>query len=141
MRIAVDKIKENPTGIKEAISAKAWEMDSFDIKFAGDIQVDCKFVKYSNEIVSEALITLNRDITCSRCLDHSKQALKHNFKKSYHLADLGEYLDVNDDIREELLLNFPMKVLCKADCQGICSHCGVNLNHKECECQERAYLG
>ena len=30
MRIAVDKIKEEPIRVEEAIPAKTWEMDSFD---------------------------------------------------------------------------------------------------------------
>jgi len=28
----------------------------------------------------------------------------------------------------------PMKPLCKQDCKGLCSQCGVNLNIETCQC-------
>ena len=46
----------------------------------------------------------------------------------------GYYLDVDQLIGNELLLNLPMKVLCREDCKGICRKCGTNLNHSSCSC-------
>ncbi|MDD5195443.1 MAG: DUF177 domain-containing protein, partial [Candidatus Omnitrophica bacterium] len=48
-----------------------------------------------------------------------------------------EYLTVDNDIREEVLLNFPMKVLCKPDCKGLCPGCGANLNNEVCKCKQK----
>jgi uncharacterized protein len=136
MKIAVDKIKDEPIELTEDIPASSWQMDSFDVKFAGDIHVEGKFTKVSREILTDVEVTLYRDITCSRCLGQANQAIKQSFRKSYNIDSLEEYLDIDDDIREEVLLNFPMKVLCKPDCKGICSKCGANLNQQECRCQE-----
>ena len=41
---------------------------------------------------------------------------------------------VNSLVYEEILLGFPMKVLCQEDCKGICKVCGANLNQGECGC-------
>ena len=46
----------------------------------------------------------------------------------------GYELDVDAFISEEIMIGFPMKVLCKDDCKGICSVCGANLNRGECGC-------
>ena len=46
----------------------------------------------------------------------------------------GYNLDVDQLVRDELLLNLPMKVLCDEDCKGICNRCGANLNHETCDC-------
>jgi uncharacterized protein len=27
-----------------------------------------------------------------------------------------------------------MQILCRDDCKGLCPQCGVNRNHKSCEC-------
>ena len=43
-------------------------------------------------------------------------------------------LDTEQLISNEILINWPIRVLCKDDCQGICSHCGVNLNRETCDC-------
>ncbi len=46
----------------------------------------------------------------------------------------GYHLNVDELIRNELLLNWPMKVLCREDCRGICKTCGKDLNEGECGC-------
>ena len=37
-------------------------------------------------------------------------------------------LDVDRLVYLEVLICWPLKVLCKEDCKGICSRCGKNLN-------------
>ena len=46
----------------------------------------------------------------------------------------GYQLNVETFVYNEILLNWPMKILCKEDCKGICSVCGHNLNHGDCGC-------
>ena len=48
----------------------------------------------------------------------------------------GNYLDVDQLVRNELLLNLPMKVLCNENCKGICNRCGANLNYESCSCED-----
>lgn len=52
---------------------------------------------------------------------------------------IQEYLlDVDQLITNELMVNLPMKVLCREDCKGICPRCGQNLNHGDCGCDRVA---
>lgn len=46
----------------------------------------------------------------------------------------GYDLDVDELVYSEILVNWPLRVLCKEDCKGICSICGKNLNHGACGC-------
>ena len=46
----------------------------------------------------------------------------------------GYHLDVDKLLYNELLPEWPEKVLCREDCKGLCSICGANLNHGECGC-------
>lgn len=48
----------------------------------------------------------------------------------------GYHLNVDELINDELLLNWPMKVLCKENCKGICKICGKNRNDGECGCDD-----
>ncbi len=48
----------------------------------------------------------------------------------------GYHLNVDELINDELLLNWPMKILCREDCKGICKVCGRNLNDGECGCDD-----
>lgn len=47
-------------------------------------------------------------------------------------------IDITDDVRATLLLALPQKAVCRPDCQGWCSHCGVNLNEESCRCGPHA---
>ncbi len=46
-------------------------------------------------------------------------------------------LDVDDLIKGEILTEYPVKVLCKEDCKGICPFCGKDLNPGDCGCKDQ----
>ncbi|MDE7017325.1 MAG: DUF177 domain-containing protein, partial [Lachnospiraceae bacterium] len=43
-------------------------------------------------------------------------------------------LDVEGLLNNEIIINWPRKVLCRPDCKGICLQCGKDLNVGSCEC-------
>jgi len=46
-----------------------------------------------------------------------------------------EELDISTEVRDALMLELPLKTLCKEDCLGLCAGCGVNLNIEPCRCR------
>lgn len=46
----------------------------------------------------------------------------------------GYQLDTEDFVHNEILLNWPVKILCREDCKGICPVCGQNRNRGDCGC-------
>ena len=50
--------------------------------------------------------------------------------------DEDRVLDVDRLIYNEILVNWPAKVLCRPDCKGICPKCGTNLNLAACDCEQ-----
>jgi uncharacterized protein len=54
-------------------------------------------------------------------------------------AEMGFYelpgLQLEDIVREQMLLQLPMQRICKEDCLGICPSCGENRNENKCSCQ------
>ena len=50
----------------------------------------------------------------------------------------GDGLELNDVLREFVLLALPMQRLCDENCKGICPLCGQNRNQNECRCQTTA---
>lgn len=39
-------------------------------------------------------------------------------------------------VTEQVILSVPMKVICRANCQGLCPVCGANRNLESCGCSE-----
>lgn len=50
----------------------------------------------------------------------------------------GDGLELNDVLREFVLLALPMQRLCSENCKGICPECGQNRNQNECSCRTTA---
>ncbi len=54
------------------------------------------------------------------------------------LIDEHHILDLNEVLRQNLLLAVPMQPLCRPDCAGLCPTCGENLNQGPCQCESVA---
>lgn len=119
MKIEVAKLGSSRLNIKEDIEASLWGMDSPDIKFRNNIGLDCNFLRDGDTIVVEGEIATEKEIICSRCLNSSIQKTKQRFKGVYLLEDIGSELNIDNDLREEILIKFPMKILCSPDCKGL----------------------
>ena len=88
-------------------------------------------------------------IPCGRCLEEVPTQICFDIDKKLTIQDsilvddemeetdylIGFELDVDKLVYAEILVNWPMKVLCKEDCEGICKVCGANLNKGDCGCQ------
>ncbi len=46
----------------------------------------------------------------------------------------GDSIDAGEILCELLLLELPMRPLCREDCAGLCDLCGQNLNDGPCQC-------
>jgi len=47
----------------------------------------------------------------------------------------GSGVQLEDVVREQVLLWLPLHVFCQPGCKGICPTCGVNRNREACACQ------
>ncbi len=88
-------------------------------------------------------------IPCGRCLEEVPTPIHFRVDKTLSITDdgiidedmeetdylIGFELDVDKLVYAEILVNWPMRVLCKDDCKGICKVCGMNLNKGACSCQ------
>ena len=84
------------------------------------------------ELTGTGKITVG--IPCDRCLELSDEERVNDLDESSYLT--GMNLDVDRLVYLEVLICWPLKVLCKEDCKGICSRCGKNLNEGPCGCKE-----
>ena len=49
----------------------------------------------------------------------------------------GKVIDLDPILREQVLLALPAYPVCRADCKGLCSVCGNDLNERECGCDRK----
>jgi uncharacterized protein len=48
----------------------------------------------------------------------------------------GAVIDIDELVREQLLLALPAQILCQEECKGLCPECGGDRNDADCKCQE-----
>ena len=112
--------------------------------------------KVIQDIRVKGRLTTSLESNCARCLEPITQDVKREFDLLYRpqgsdagrdeisVTDAeaeisyyeGEGLLLEDVVREQILLAVPLKLTCREDCKGLCPHCGTNLNHEQCSCEE-----
>ncbi len=95
------------------------------------------------------------EVNCARCLELVELDVNRSFDLLYRpLAaekgsdevsiseaetEIGYYkgegLELEDVLREQVLLAVPLKTVCRPDCKGLCAQCGKNLNVETCNCE------
>jgi uncharacterized protein len=100
-------------------------------------------------------VATNLEILCARCLEPVHYPIQRDFDLLYRPAGSdsdadtevelkdrdaaisyyeGDGLELKDVLQEQMLLEVPIKTVCREECKGLCPHCGKNLNASECEC-------
>lgn len=46
----------------------------------------------------------------------------------------GTTINLDEVVREQILLATQSRTLCRDDCRGLCLNCGANLNDRQCSC-------
>ena len=83
----------------------------------------------------EGVFTLDFERTVAAEGSISEEQLEENLD-AYVMVRDGR-LDVDEPLREELLICFPMRLLCDEDCPGLCPKCGKPLREGDCGCPRK----
>jgi uncharacterized protein len=116
-------------------------------------EVDGTIVRRGGRIFLAARVESVIRLGCSRCLEEFDFTLTTGFDLVFHReerARLPEGMDEDDfvlltdtlesrydifpRVRESILLELPIRLLCREDCRGLCSVCGASLNEGGCDC-------
>lgn len=73
------------------------------------------------------------DLTKEQSVDFSEEYFSQGEEEDFYKYD-GDFLDIRELVRELLLMEKPVKSLCREDCKGLCTVCGQNLNEILCSC-------
>lgn len=121
-----------------------------DVSFTAPVRVHGYITDNAGYMALQAFAEIDYLSHCARCLEDIRGTFTLEFNRivaisgtlqnedddSYVVVKNG-LLDIDRELVEDLLLEFPMKLLCKDDCKGICSKCGKNLNKATCNCSKK----
>jgi uncharacterized protein len=155
MRIELDKLEEEGGKFARVYEADELPLDEPDIRLVEPAAVSGRIQRAGREVELRGRLQTKLEVVCGRCLKPVELPLATEFKERFVRAvswaaeeqhelqaedlDLavfdGEGIEIDDLVREELLLAVPVNVLCREDCRGLCSVCGIDKNLGDCQCQ------
>ena len=134
MKIDINRIPLEGLALEELVNPKKLQLDTDIVKFHEPISARAGVFRITNAVTVELSLSGAIYLICSRCLQEFKIDLKKNFRLAYQANNAQPVIDLAQDIKEEIILDYPIKPLCQPDCRGLCPKCGKNLNEGGCSC-------
>lgn len=126
MRINVQDILAEDLGYNRAYSI-AGEQPALDgITLTEPLEGDIQISRLEDELLVEGRITTTVELECHRCLSTFARPMSITFKQIYSeklkdddLPIEHHEIDLVPLFEQELLVNLPIKILCRPDCPGV----------------------
>lgn len=111
--------------------------------------------RIEEEVFLDGTLTFTMNLTCARCVEEFATPFRLPLRLVIQLvadeslvreeeADSEDFVlfpeakrafSLDQQVRDLITLELPMKPLCRTDCQGLCPRCGANQNESPCGCK------
>ncbi|MEX2324345.1 MAG: DUF177 domain-containing protein [Nitriliruptoraceae bacterium] len=153
MRITITDLVDRPGAtrpVQDVAELDAFGHDSWgnaDGFLSGTIGIDVHLDAVVDGILVRGVIGFDVVMPCSRCLADRHQHVDadvtelfvdpsrdddYDVDAGYELLDDCTAIDLSTLVRDAVLIDLPMRVLCKPDCAGLCPTCGIDRNTADC---------
>ena len=127
--------------VEEDVLVEEMELSGDPIRFA-DIKVKGVLVGAEERVSVRADVSATLLSRCVKCLGAVSMPIRAQidavFARKMDPDDPDLYvfgastIELTDPVRDALILELPIRILCKEDCKGLCPVCGANLNEEDC---------
>jgi len=134
IKISVRDIPASGLEIDQSIPKEGIGLSCEEADIRSLLNVKARLEKVNNFIIVNTRIQAQFGYMCARCLEELCSTQELSYKFDFEISPQSEYIDLGEEIRQEIIMSNPSKVLCSKDCKGICPQCGANLNLEKCKC-------
>ena len=155
MRIELDNLAEHGSKFSRVYQPTDLVLDDPDLRLGEPAEVRGRIRRQGGEVELRGELRTTIEVPCARCLKSVRLPVDAGFVERFvpsvswraeeqhelqedelSLAVFdGEAIDLDDVVREEILLAIPDQVLCGESCKGLCPDCGADRNVSECGCE------
>jgi uncharacterized protein len=157
MRIEVEELTAAAKPFEHTYRAGEVELEEEGARVVSDAEVRGGASRKGQEVRLRGEIRTEVELLCDRCLAPARKPLAVEFDTSFipqeveavkaenvelQAEDLilsayeGDSVDLDELVREQILLGLPLRHLCREDCKGLCHRCGTDLNAGSCSCEQ-----
>jgi uncharacterized protein len=142
MKINVRRIPEGGEILCGTESASILDLDDPNVRFEKEIGYELHAQVQGNALLVTGTLRTPAAARCARCLKTLRLPLVVQDFVFHHELHGEDFVDLTENIREDILLQLPQRALCSSDCKGLCPVCGQDLNVRRCSCeQSRKFSG
>ena len=135
MKINIKRIPPEGEPISGFEPPSIIDLADADALFEKEIQYDLFAQIQGHALLVTGKLRTPVSLKCGRCLKMFERSLVvDQFVVHQELAG-DDFVDLTDNIREDILLQLPQRALCRENCRGLCPRCGVDLNKTACQCK------
>jgi uncharacterized metal-binding protein YceD (DUF177 family) len=137
MKIVLNQFSKNNKSLvlTEGVNPDELDIDIGVMHFPDPLRLTVEAWKEGNDLTIQAHIEGERHFTCSACLEDFNNLFEKDFTLHYDIKGLDSVV-IDQDVRDELILDHPIRILCRPNCRGLCAFCGANLNTEKCDCKK-----
>ena len=154
MRITLEELELNRIVVSKTYAAGTLDYHGADFRQVAPVKVDAVAELVGTEIRVRGHLGTRLEAVCDRCLGRVGIPVERDFDLFYRPLQTiareeemevpadelevgfysGDGIELADVVTEQVILSVPMKVVCRAECQGLCPICGANRNVNPCQC-------
>jgi len=155
VRIELDSLKGSKGAFAYVYAPGELDLNDDRVHLRGSPEINGQLVLKGKRLLLNGGLAARAEVDCDRCLRSVDLAVETQFSLQYvtpleyqlsqavELEDEdmtvsvfdGEAIDIDEVVREQVLLTVPERTLCQEDCKGLCPACGTDRNLKECGCE------
>jgi uncharacterized protein len=141
MKISFDRLKREQ---KIFLDKETINFEDIDLRkdFCGKIIISLTLSLLKSKVpMIELRGNLDGEVNliCDRCAETFSKKINYKIDEVYELDKeeiSKKVIYIDTKVKDFILNSFPMKILCKEDCKGICIQCNTNLNKENCKCKQ-----
>jgi uncharacterized protein len=150
----VEELELHPIVVSKTYAPGTLDFHGTEFRQAAPLKVDAVAELVGSEIRIRGRLETRLEAYCDRCLGSVTIPIEQEFDLFYRPVSTiareeevelpedelgigffsGDGIELADVVTEQVILAVPMKVVCQADCRGLCPVCGANLNFEKCGC-------
>ncbi|HKG15431.1 MAG TPA: DUF177 domain-containing protein [Pyrinomonadaceae bacterium] len=157
MRIEVENLRERAEAFSHSYAPGEVELEDEGARLVSNAEVRGDASLKGEEVRLRGTIRTEVELLCDRCAAPRRAPLEVEFDTRFIpqsaaavetdnvellAEDLGlaayegDAVDLDELVREQILLALPLRNLCREDCKGLCQKCGADLNAGQCSCEQ-----
>ena len=137
MKILIREIPPQGLEIRKQLGPEAFGLTEKEFECLSQVGIAARLEKVGSTVIANVKMEGSVAMECGRCLEPIRQVIERSCNFDYEIDKRTEYIDLGEDIRQELVMSLPPALVCKEDCKGLCRGCGVNLNKEKCKCSAK----